>query len=117
MWCWRRMEKIIWTVRVGNEEMLHRVKERNIVHTINRSKANWICHFLDRNIFVKRVIEGKTEGRIEVTGRRGRRHEQLLADLKEKRGYCKLKQEVTDLILWRTCFVKGYRLFVRQIMK
>jgi hypothetical protein len=25
MWCWRRMEKIIWTDRVRNEEVLHRV--------------------------------------------------------------------------------------------
>jgi hypothetical protein len=34
-WCWRRMEKISWTDRVRNEEVLHRVKEeRNIVHTI-----------------------------------------------------------------------------------
>jgi hypothetical protein len=32
MWCWRRMEKISWTNRVRNEEMLHRVKEqRNIL--------------------------------------------------------------------------------------
>jgi hypothetical protein len=35
--CWRRMEKISWTDRVRNEEVLHRVKEeRNIVHTIKR---------------------------------------------------------------------------------
>jgi squalene cyclase len=27
MWCWRRMEKISWTDRVGNEEVLLRVKE------------------------------------------------------------------------------------------
>jgi hypothetical protein len=25
MWCWRRMEKISWTDRVRNEEVLHRV--------------------------------------------------------------------------------------------
>jgi hypothetical protein len=37
------MEKISWTDRVRNEEVLHRVKEeRNIVHTIERRKANWI---------------------------------------------------------------------------
>jgi hypothetical protein len=50
MWCWRRMEKVSWTNRVRNEEVLHRVKEqRNIVHTIIRRKANWICHMLLRN--------------------------------------------------------------------
>jgi hypothetical protein len=30
------------------------------------------------------VIEGKLEGRIEMTGRRGRRRKQLLDDLKGK---------------------------------
>jgi hypothetical protein len=33
-------------------------------------------------------IEGKIEGRVEVTGRRGRRGKQLLDDIKENRGYC-----------------------------
>jgi hypothetical protein len=33
MWCWRRMEKIIWTDYVRNEEILLRVKEqRNILN-------------------------------------------------------------------------------------
>jgi hypothetical protein len=35
------------------------------------------------------VIEGKLEGRIEMIGRRGRRREQLLDDLKDKRSYWK----------------------------
>jgi hypothetical protein len=87
MWCWRRMEKISWTDRVRNEEVLHRVKEgRNIVHTIKRRKANWIGHILRRNCLLKYVTEGKLEGRIEMTGRRGRRRKQLLDDLKEKGG-------------------------------
>jgi len=39
MWCWRRMEKIIWTNHVINEEVLHTVKEeRNILHTIKRRR-------------------------------------------------------------------------------
>jgi hypothetical protein len=33
-------------------------------------------------IGIKHVIEGKIEGRIEMTGRRGRRRKQLLVDLK-----------------------------------
>jgi hypothetical protein len=68
IWCWRRMEKISWTDRVRNEEVLHRVKEeRNIVHTIKRRKANWIGHILRRNCLLKHVIEGQLEGRIEMT--------------------------------------------------
>jgi hypothetical protein len=39
---------------------------------------------LGRNCLLKHVIEGKIEGRIGVTGRRGRRHKQLLSDLKGK---------------------------------
>jgi hypothetical protein len=85
------------SVFVRNEKVLHRVKEeRNIVHTIKRRKANWIGHILRRNCLLKNVIEGKLEGRIEMTGRRGRRREQLLDDLKEKRRYWKLKEEALD---------------------
>jgi hypothetical protein len=33
VWCWRRMQKIVWTDSVKNEEVLHRVKEeREILH-------------------------------------------------------------------------------------
>jgi hypothetical protein len=42
------------------------------------------------------VIEGQLEGRIEMTGRRGRRCKQLLDDLKEKRRYWKFKEEALD---------------------
>jgi hypothetical protein len=72
---------------VRNEEVLHRVKEeRNILHTVKRTKANWIRHILRRNCLLKHVTEGKIEVRVEVTGRRGRRRKQLLDDLKEKKG-------------------------------
>jgi hypothetical protein len=72
--CSRRMEKLSWTDRVRNEEVLHRVKEeRNIVHTVKKRKANWIGHILRRNCLLKHVIEGKLEGMIQVSGRRRRR--------------------------------------------
>jgi hypothetical protein len=107
MWCWRRMEKISWTDRVRNEEVLHRVKEvRNIVHTIKRRKANWIGHILRINCLLKHVIEGMLEGRTEMMGRRGRRRKQLLDDLKEKKRYWKLKEEALDRTLSRTRFWK-----------
>jgi hypothetical protein len=52
--------------------------------------------------------------RIEMTGRRGRRRKQLLDDLKEKRIYWKLKEEVLDRTLWRTRFGIGYEHVVRH---
>jgi len=61
-------------------------EERNILHTINRRKANWICYNLHRSCLLECVIGGK----IEVTGRRERRYKLLLYDLEEKRGYWKL---------------------------
>jgi hypothetical protein len=39
MWCWRRMDKIIWTDRVRNEEVLYRVKEkRNTLRAIEEGR-------------------------------------------------------------------------------
>jgi hypothetical protein len=39
------------------------------------------------NCLLKHVIKGKIEGRIQVTGRRRKRLQQLLNDLKGKKGY------------------------------
>ena len=62
MWCCRRMEKISWTDRVRNEEVLNEVKEeRNILHTLQMRKANWTRHILRANCFLKHVNEGKIE--------------------------------------------------------
>ena len=56
MWCWRRMEKIIWTDHARNEEVLLRVKEqRNILHEISRPKANWIGHI--ETAFYNRLLK------------------------------------------------------------
>jgi len=49
-----------------------------------------------------------------VTGRRGRRRRQLLDDLKENRGFCKLEEDAFDGTLWRTLFGKEYGPVVRQ---
>jgi len=46
MWCWSRMEKIIWTEHVRNEEVLLRIKEKwNILHEIiKEGQLDW-SHF------------------------------------------------------------------------
>jgi len=54
---------------------------------VSKGKANWFGHILRRNCLLQRVIEGKIEGGIEVTRRRGRKRMKLLDDLKERRGY------------------------------
>jgi hypothetical protein len=59
MCCRERMEKISWTDRVRNEEVLHRVKEAgNILYTIKK-KANWIGYILRRNCLLNTLLKGR----------------------------------------------------------
>jgi hypothetical protein len=70
MWSRKRMEKICMKNAdcTKNEEVLHRVEERNILPTIKRGKAIWIGYILHGNCLLEHIIEG----RVEVMGRRGR---------------------------------------------
>ena len=98
-----------------NEEVLLRVNEqRNILHEIRKWKANWVGHILRRNCLLKQVIEGKIKGEMEVTRRRGRICKKLLDDLKDRTGYCHLKEEALDRTMWRNRFRGGFGLAVRQ---
>ena len=49
-----------------------------------------------------------------MSGIEGRRHKQLLDDLKEMAGYCKLKEEALDRTVWRTRFGRGCGHVVRR---
>jgi hypothetical protein len=83
-----------------------------VLHRIKGRKADWN----GRNCLLKHIIERKVEGGIEVTGRRGIfflvlscRHfchfcKQLVDDVKEVRGYWKLKEEALVRPVWRTGF-------------
>ena len=62
-------------------------------YTHKKRKTIWIGHILRRNCLLKQISESKIEGRIEVTGKRGRRRKQTLDDLKERENteHCKRK--------------------------
>ena len=50
--------------------VLHTVlDDRNILHTVNRMKANWMGHTLQRNCRLKHVMEGKIEGKKRSDGK------------------------------------------------
>ena len=101
---------------VRNEEVLLQVNEqRNILLAIRKRKANWIGHNLRRNCLLKQVIEGKIKGEIEVTIRQGRRSKKLLDDLKDRRGYCQLKEEALDRNMWRGRFGRDFEPVVRLL--
>jgi hypothetical protein len=51
------------------------------------------------------------EGGVEVMGRQGRLHKQLLDDMKKMRKYWKSKEETLYVTVWRT---HGYGPVIRQ---
>jgi hypothetical protein len=100
---------------VRDEEVLLRVKEqRNILHEMSKRTSNWIGYIVPRNCLLQKVIKGKIKGGIEVRGGRGRRRRELLDDLKERRGYCHLKEKGLDRTMWRASFGRGFGPVVRQ---
>ena len=72
---------------------------------------------MGRNCLLQQVVEGKIKGRIKVTGSRRRRRRKLLDDLKERRGYSRLKKEALDRPVLRSRFGRGFGLVVRQTTK
>jgi hypothetical protein len=112
------MGKISGTDHVRNDDVLLRVKEQiNILHEIRKRKANLIGYILRGNSLLQRVIEGKIQGGIEVTGRQGRRRRKLLDSLKERTGYSHLKEEALDRTMWRARFGRGFGPGLRQTTK
>ena len=52
-----------------------------------------------------------------MTGSLGRKHRKLLDDLKERRGYSRLKEEAVDRTMWRARLGRGFGPVVRQTAK
>jgi hypothetical protein len=59
-------------------------------------KTATVVLILELTVLLKHDIEQHIEEGIEVTVRRERRRKQLQDDLKEKKGYWKLKEEALD---------------------
>jgi hypothetical protein len=73
--------------------------------------------FCVETAFYSGLLKERYEEGMEVTGRRGRRRRKLLDDLKERRGYCHLKEEALDRTMWRAGRGRGFGLVVRQTTK
>jgi hypothetical protein len=102
-----------WNYLVKNEDVLHGVKEeKNVMYNMKGRKPNWIYKFCVETAS-KYVIEGKIEG----TGKRGRRRKKQLDDLKDRKRYQYFKEEVLDPKIWIIRFGSGYGPVERQIMK
>jgi len=90
----------VMTSTVGGN-LTNRPPALRYIH-VNKKQGKWIGYILHGNCLLQHVIEGKTEGGTEVTGRRERRRKQLLDDPKEKSGYWKLKLKDVSHSLWKT---------------
>ena len=92
------MERISWTDKITNEEVLRRVGEKRImVETIARRKKNWIGHIMRGEGLMKEVMEGKIEGKREP----GRKRIGMIDDLLGKERYGVLKRRAEDRQEWR----------------
>lgn len=97
MWCWRKMEKISWTERITNDEVLRLVGERRqMVDTIVKRKKNWIGHSLRHECLLREVIEGKMVGKRP----RGRPRIGMLNELIED-SYGNMKRRAENRQEWR----------------
>ena len=92
------MERISWTEKITNEEVLRRVGEkRSMVETIVRRKKNWIGHIMRGDALMKEVMEGKMEGKRG----RGRKRIGMIDELMENKQYGDLKRRAEERQGWR----------------
>jgi len=98
MWNWQRMEKISWTDKVTNKDVLKKLNEsKNMLNVIRQRKRKWIGHVLRNDEFLQEIFEGRMKGRPA----RGRKRIQLLDDLADGKDYASLKREAEDRSMWR----------------
>ena len=58
------MEKMNWTDKVFNEDVLKKVNEsRNLLNVIWQRKRRWIGHVLGHDGFLQEVLEGRITGK------------------------------------------------------
>ena len=91
MWVWRRMEKVSWTEKKRNEEVLDMVgEERKMLAEIKRRQRVWMERVLMGEGMLKTVIEGRMLGKRG----RGRKRTGFMDKMKSNRPYADLKREI-----------------------
>ena len=98
MWVWRKMQKVRWSERKTNEEVLEMIDEqRSLMDRIIRSKKKWIGHIVRGDGLLKEVIEGRMVGKRP----RGRKRIGFL-NLIKKGTYGEMKRMAEDRNVWRS---------------
>jgi len=98
MWVWRRMERVKWTDKVRNVDVLERVNEqRQMLKMIMKRKRNWLGHWMRRNCLMKDALEGMIHGR-KI---HGRRRYQLIDNIRVNGSYADTKRMAENRLEWR----------------
>ena len=57
MWIWRRMERVSWSEKKTNEQVLREVREdRSFLKKVVKRKNNWIGHIVRGERLLKHVM-------------------------------------------------------------
>jgi len=98
IWSYRRMEKIIWSDRITNEEVLERVSERKSIW--KSVLGSVIGHILRHDGLLGLILEGT----IDEKNHRERSRLQYISQIIEDQGcesYEELKRKVSDRETWK----------------
>ena len=99
MWIWRKMEKISWTAKVSNSEVLNRVKENScIINTLNQRKCRWLGHVLRHDGLLRDILEGSWLGNVWEGERDYCWWATYARDMKQQGN--ELKTDVCDMSKW-----------------
>ena len=64
MWCWRRMQKIAWTERKSNVEVLQSINtERELIKIIRTRQLSFLGHVMRKGELENLSLTGKIEGK------------------------------------------------------
>ncbi|XP_050421358.1 uncharacterized protein LOC126833839 [Adelges cooleyi] len=103
MWCWRKMQRISWTDRRSNEDILRTIDEkRTFIDIIKRRRWQMIGHTLRHGDELHSLI---IEGMIEGTRSRGRPRTRYISQIMQDGGvtsYRELKNMANDREKWRS---------------
>jgi hypothetical protein len=73
MWIYRRMQRISWTQRIRNEEVLNRMETfPEFISTIKIRKNSYLGHLMRHEEYsmLQIMLQGKTEGKRNVSRKR-----------------------------------------------
>ena len=90
------------------QKAFDRVNWTKLMQILKRIGIDWRERSLISKLYMEQKVKVRLKGQIEVTRRRRRRRKKLLDDLKDRRGYCQLKEEALYRTMWRNRFGRGF---------